>query len=81
MHATTASSRPRLPAITSGKAPIFEAGRRRTIVSVLIETMWLWADLARQRRALRTLDDRMLKDIGISRADVEAEAAKPFWTA
>jgi uncharacterized protein YjiS (DUF1127 family) len=26
-----------------------------------------------------TLDDRMLRDIGLARADVENEAGKPFW--
>jgi uncharacterized protein YjiS (DUF1127 family) len=33
----------------------------------------------RQRRALECLDDRMLKDIGLSRCDVEAETSRPFW--
>jgi uncharacterized protein YjiS (DUF1127 family) len=32
-----------------------------------------------ERRALYRLDDYMLHDIGISRADVELEASKPFW--
>lgn len=34
-----------------------------------------------QRRALARLDDRMLSDIGVSRADVEGELSKPFWRA
>jgi uncharacterized protein YjiS (DUF1127 family) len=38
-----------------------------------------WHELARQRRALLALDDRMLKDIGITRADAEREASRPFW--
>ena len=38
-----------------------------------------WHERARQRRALLTLDDRMLKDIGISRAEAEHEACQPFW--
>ena len=38
-----------------------------------------WQQLARQRRELRQLSERELKDIGLSRADVEREAAKPFW--
>jgi len=38
-----------------------------------------WQERARQRRALEGLDDRLLKDIGLSRADVFREAAKRFW--
>lgn len=33
----------------------------------------------RQRRALGQLDDRMLRDIGLTRLDVEQEITKPFW--
>ena len=33
----------------------------------------------RQRHALARLDDRMLRDIGLTGADVEAELSKPFW--
>jgi len=38
-----------------------------------------WSARSRQRRALAGLDDAMLKDIGLSRADIAFEAAKPFW--
>ena len=34
-----------------------------------------------QRHALAQLDARMLKDIGLSRADVALELHKPFWHA
>ena len=40
-----------------------------------------WHELARQGRALLALNDRMLKDIGITRADAEREASRPFWGA
>ena len=33
----------------------------------------------RQRLALARLDDRMLRDIGLTMADVEGEVSKPFW--
>jgi uncharacterized protein YjiS (DUF1127 family) len=33
----------------------------------------------RQRFALARLDDRMLRDIGLTMADVEGEVSKPFW--
>jgi uncharacterized protein YjiS (DUF1127 family) len=38
-----------------------------------------WHELARERRQLAELDERMLKDLGLSRADVEREAGRPFW--
>ena len=40
-----------------------------------------WLERSRQRRQLQQLGDHMLKDIGLSRADVEAETSKPFWRA
>ncbi|MFQ5545373.1 MAG: DUF1127 domain-containing protein [Acidiferrobacterales bacterium] len=38
-----------------------------------------WWDRTRQRQHLLQLDDRLLKDVGLTRADVERETAKPFW--
>ncbi len=35
--------------------------------------------LDRERRALQAMDDASLKDMGLSRADIEGELAKPFW--
>lgn len=34
---------------------------------------------ARLRRDLQWLEERQFRDIGLTRADLEAEAAKPFW--
>lgn len=39
----------------------------------------LWQQRAYERHQLRMLDDHMLHDVGLSRADVEGEARKPFW--
>ena len=36
-------------------------------------------DRRRQRLALAALDDRLLADIGVSRARARHEADKPFW--
>ncbi len=49
-------------------------------------TRWLarlgaWEQRAAQRRQLAELDDRALADIGRTRAEALAEAAKPFWQA
>jgi len=38
-----------------------------------------WTERARQRRHLAGLNDYMLRDIGLTRADVDAETRKPFW--
>jgi uncharacterized protein YjiS (DUF1127 family) len=43
------------------------------------EQVLAWLERARQRRQLQRLSEHMLKDIGLSRADVEVEVAKPFW--
>ena len=50
-----------------------------TTVAGIFQTLENWAERARQRRHLARLDDHMLKDIGLSRATMQAEAVKPFW--
>jgi len=37
------------------------------------------AERARQRRQLAELDDYMLRDVGLTRADVASEIRKSFW--
>jgi uncharacterized protein YjiS (DUF1127 family) len=44
-----------------------------------LATLKLWARRIRERRELARLDDRMLKDIGITRADAMFASEKPFW--
>jgi uncharacterized protein YjiS (DUF1127 family) len=39
----------------------------------------MWEECAAGRHALARLDDHMLRDIGLTRADVERELIKPFW--
>jgi uncharacterized protein YjiS (DUF1127 family) len=38
-----------------------------------------WQERSRQRHHLAALNDHMLRDIGLTRADVMAETTKPFW--
>ena len=45
------------------------------------DTVLDWQDRARQRHRLGEMDDHLLRDIGLSRADLEHEVAKPFWRA
>jgi uncharacterized protein YjiS (DUF1127 family) len=39
----------------------------------------VWLRRGASRYELRSLSDRDLRDIGLSRADAYREAAKPFW--
>ena len=52
-------------------------------LTVIARSAWAqlvrWHELHRQRQQLARLSDALLKDIGRSRADVEAEISKPFW--
>lgn len=49
------------------------------IVSDLLHKFSRWYELHREREMLAGLSDEALKDIGISRADVEHETVRPFW--
>jgi len=44
-----------------------------------VEILQVWRERALQRAQLESLDDRMLADIGVGRAEVTREADKPFW--
>jgi uncharacterized protein YjiS (DUF1127 family) len=44
----------------------------------LVKTWWR---RMQDRQALATMDDRSLRDIGITRCDALHEADKPFWRA
>jgi uncharacterized protein YjiS (DUF1127 family) len=46
-----------------------------------LDTLRLWQARGRGRQQLRTFDDHLLRDIGITRLQAEAEADKPFWRA
>lgn len=48
-------------------------------VVALFRKILHWGELHRQRLHLAELDERMLRDIGLSRADVQTEIEKPFW--
>ncbi len=41
----------------------------------------LWQARAQQRRALKTMTNEQLRDIGINRIDALREGYKPFWRA
>ena len=51
----------------------------RRLLSNLLNRFRGWRERARSRHLLLQLDDRMLRDVGLSRSDVDRECAKHFW--
>ncbi len=58
-----------------GRWRLFVHRTRRGLWDTLLD----WQERAAQRRRLAAMSDRMLGDIGLSRADIARERAKPFW--
>lgn len=55
------------------------ASKARAAVRGLVDQIALWEDRATSRHRLGQIDDWMLKDVGLTRADVARESGKPFW--
>ena len=53
--------------------------RVETIISTVRATINTWVERERNRRYLAQMDDRLLRDIGLNRFDIEAETNKYFW--
>lgn len=51
----------------------------REVENPIVATFREWRRRARERGQLAKLDDRMLRDIGVTRADAEFLINKPFW--
>jgi uncharacterized protein YjiS (DUF1127 family) len=62
--------------ISLGRSFIRPMSRIGTRSMAFLLEVWT---LDRERRALQAMDDAALKDMGLSRADIEGELAKPFW--
>ena len=69
--------------IARAEAPSFSFGRAVALLAgavvVGIETVMTRAELARSRRQLAQLDERLLRDIGLDRGTARFEATKGFW--
>ena len=51
----------------------------RRLLPKLLSRFRGWQEQARSRHLLLQLDDRMLRDVGLSRSDVDRECGKYFW--
>lgn len=76
-------TRPSASCDTAPRSPLASqigfAPSRSGLLAAIVDRVIDWQERARSRVLLGRLDDRMLRDMGISRADVDLEAGKPFW--
>jgi len=66
-----------VPALSAPKSYVRRTANQRLLRAARYFLSCL--EVARQRRHLLTLDERILKDVGISRADALREASRQFW--
>jgi uncharacterized protein YjiS (DUF1127 family) len=53
--------------------------RATALLRTVAETLTLWLERVKSRRAFPALSERELSDLGLSRWDFEHELRKPFW--
>jgi uncharacterized protein YjiS (DUF1127 family) len=66
--------------------PRYETRRRIRVVpsstsmlAGLLRRVAIWWRTKRDRRALAAMSDVMLRDVGLTRADIDRELVQPFW--
>lgn len=60
-----------------GAAP---AGQRLALrIGRILDVLRVWHERARRRRELQEIPEHLLRDMGITREDVDREMDKPFW--
>jgi uncharacterized protein YjiS (DUF1127 family) len=62
----------------AGAGPLLFGVARRALIASL-EQLLLWQERASQRHHLSMAEDHMLRDLGLSRAEVAREIKKPCW--
>lgn len=78
-HATNTG--PFSPVIVKTGTPFFNGEVSVRGKGGIWATYLLWRERSRTRRVLRSMDRRMLEDIGVEREEALKEARKPFWMA
>lgn len=60
-------------------APFSPLGAAASVLRGAVEHLRQWRARIRQRADLAELDDRLLRDVGLTRHDVLRETGKPPW--
>ncbi|MCG8356993.1 MAG: DUF1127 domain-containing protein [Kiloniellales bacterium] len=66
-------------AIASPRSPLQRRLGARLWLLRFFDRLIEWQTRYQERQRLRQLDDRILRDIGLTRADIEFECSKPVW--
>lgn len=64
------------------RQPLFSGNPLRSLVSGVLrttDTLYRWQKRVEERQQLASLDQRLLRDIGLDPLDVAREIGKPFW--
>ena len=69
-HQPLINCQPQQPGLTTRAAVLGKS---------VAQTLRLWRSRISERRAFHIIDERDLRDAGLSRYDVQRELAKPFW--
>ncbi|MBX2830626.1 MAG: DUF1127 domain-containing protein [Rhodospirillales bacterium] len=70
-------------AVMNGKQGAKAVTWRSAVVGAAISIVEYLAEIqarARNRHAIQALDHNALKDVGLTRADIDSDLSKPFWT-
>jgi uncharacterized protein YjiS (DUF1127 family) len=67
--------------LTSIPGPLASRRSVGRFVTAIATRLAEWHERAEQRTHLAGMDDRMLKDIGVTSVDAVRESSKPFWKA
>ena len=65
--------------VDAGAPAALRARSRRRALERICDLLLAWHERSRQRHQLASLSDHLLRDIGLSRADIMAETTKRFW--
>lgn len=63
----------------AGVLPSFHLKGITTSIEKTFHKISFWIERSKQRSELAALNDRMLEDIGYTRAQAQMESSKPFW--
>lgn len=64
---------------SAGSKSLWAIGKIRRLVVKILTMPVIWQERAEQRALLGELNERMLKDIGVTAAEAYRESRKPFW--